>query len=268
MPILKRPRFPSTPSAKVSASYHGTMITVPPCAKSLSNLGHCAKEPTRHRQISYLRSTAFVTAVHGDQSVTQAQRESVARAMRHSESTAASSYNAATARDRVLIGLDIATAWRNAGAGAGAGGGAPISSGVGSGTVARFSKVEPSASVGESASEDDGATTSNDEDELDKDDRGNEGASESFYELEKLVAMRRRLGEVEWLCRWAEKGAADTWEPEINVPSWAVRMWFERACEARKTVAKVRAVASLGAGGGGGKRARHGGGAGAGGGGL
>jgi hypothetical protein len=225
--------------------------------------------------LSYLRSTAFVTAVHGEPSVTPVQRQSVARAMRHSESTAASSYNAATARDRVLAGLDIATAWRNA-AGAGAAGGAPISSGAGSGVVAaRFSKVEQSASDfnGESASEDDGATTesaSNDEDESDKDDRGNEGASEleSFYELEKLVAMRRRLGEVEWLCCWGAKGAVDTWEPEVNVPSWAVRTWFERACEARKTVAKVRAVASLGAGGGGGKRAKHGGGAGAGGGGL
>lgn len=176
---------------------------------------------------------AFVTAVHGDESVTATQKQSVARCMRHTEAMATSSYNCATNRDRVLLGLGVAAQWRSVGATTG---------------VREATESDSESDAGQAESDDSHDDDSHDDEEpAGVDDDDNDSNDDNLHALDKVVAMRRRAGEVEWLCRWEEQGASETWEPEYNVPSWAVRQWFERAAAVRKTQAKVKAVSLGGA---------------------
>ena len=150
--------------------------------------------------------------------------------MRHSVETALSSYNAATSTERVQGACRIAsglyTAAGAAGAGAGRGGRATAAALAevepGAETAAelpmvlacagakrtRSSPVSPAVAAVAAAAEETESSAAEDDG----------GGGDEMYRVDRLLAMRKRGGVVQWRVRWDgdPQGLQDSWEPEVH----------------------------------------------------
>lgn len=215
--------------------------------------------------VNVLRKSFLTAALPA--ATTVPARESLAAAMRHSTRVQKASYDATTATERVREACDVASAMFNActdsrrltrkrklqgeepedfnleGEGARA-----MPSGRG------LSQIERHLHAAYSHSENLGHTEPEDVDELEQSDSeleegggGGPGGAEGdlkeaegapLHLVDRLLALRRRHGAVEYLVRWEGCDTEDdTWEPEPAMPPTCIREFFEQS--SRRAACKV-----------------------------
>ena len=164
-----------------------------------------------------------------------AQRESVATAMRHGLAMAGAHYNAATSRDRTLLGVDVAqrmmtgaVAGMSSASSSWSGASAPSSVFSNARSANNSSARAPTAitatATATAAYDSDGTTESASSDDEDDEAEGDDDGE--LYAVDRLLAMRTRNKTVQYLTRWTG-GGDDEWVDESGVSAGCVREFFQ-----------------------------------------